>query len=734
MREPIVGSIREGIRQSIVGSSGASSSFTSLLTSSLVPQYGGVTPTFTRATTAAAEDHEGLIRYVKSGEARFEGARRVENLIVASEDNTNGAYSADTGVTVDSATQVSWDGTDNADFGQSITITDDGSGNNGRTFVFSVEIYLVSGTISSDAALQLRVAGSAINVANLGIGDAVTSSPQRFAITVTTDAAGTDVLPQVRWDDAGTLYVSKWQLEEVTGQSNQNPSEYVSTGVGTGLDIAGNVEEWFAHDATHTASNPRTITIDNSSGGNDFSTFSATQGKDFVVEFSVSSYVSGTIGISFDDGSTIDSSITANGTYIASGQVTANSRLYVRSATGTDATVTITSIKEADHGANRDGVKYFTYENGNTVSSGVVTEAQGAAIADATLKGYLAEGARTNLIESSADFSTGQGNWTYSQATTTQNYAVAPDGSKTANRIIDDSGGGTGIVTPLNSFTASTGTSTASIYLKADQLDWAVIRIQNFDAGAIGDTTFDLVNGRVGTVAANHTAGIESVGNGWFRCWVTFTTDGTDNQGNFRVGPADSTADFTVDRDGTSSILGWGAQVEAGSFPSTYIPTEGSAVARNADVLTYSAAGVADSFPMTFSVDYAPKQVPAANSVIAEITDNSTSDRAALFHTTGNDARIAIVAASSTTAQIDSTSTLTLGSLNSITAAVATDDVELYVAGASTGTPDTSAAMPTGLIEVSVGAAFNGSSQPFGNIRNVKIFPKRLTDTEVSRL
>lgn len=49
---------------------------------------------FTRATPATVQDHEGVIRYVKSGEARFQGARRVENLHTYSEDITNAVWSA----------------------------------------------------------------------------------------------------------------------------------------------------------------------------------------------------------------------------------------------------------------------------------------------------------------------------------------------------------------------------------------------------------------------------------------------------------------------------------------------------------------------------------------------------------------------------------------------------------------------------------------------------------------
>ena len=53
------------------------------LRTSIVPAYaaGSATPTFTRATTATVVDHEGVLRYCRPGEARFWGARRVENLL-----------------------------------------------------------------------------------------------------------------------------------------------------------------------------------------------------------------------------------------------------------------------------------------------------------------------------------------------------------------------------------------------------------------------------------------------------------------------------------------------------------------------------------------------------------------------------------------------------------------------------------------------------------------------------
>ena len=60
--------------------------FAVLLQYSLIPERaeGSPTPTFTRATTASVPDFEGKVKTALSGESRFKGARRVENLITAS--------------------------------------------------------------------------------------------------------------------------------------------------------------------------------------------------------------------------------------------------------------------------------------------------------------------------------------------------------------------------------------------------------------------------------------------------------------------------------------------------------------------------------------------------------------------------------------------------------------------------------------------------------------------------
>ena len=195
-------------------------------------------------------------------------------------------------------------------------------------------------------------------------------------------------------------------------------------------------------------------------------------------------------------------------------------------------------------------------------------------------QGLLVESeARTNLMEDALDFS----QWSANNTSPVED-ETGLDNTISAFTLVDNSVTGTNQVHVAQNVTLGSGVDTCfSVYAKADQLDWLFMNVNGIDADV--GCYFDLTNGSVGTSSNNTTNGIEDVGGGWFRCHMVGNTT-TDTSGTFRIYVAEADNDSVVDLDGTSSIIIWGAQAEAGSTPSSLIPTYGATRTRTAETFT----------------------------------------------------------------------------------------------------------------------------------------------------
>ena len=194
----------------------------------------------------------------------------------------------------------------------------------------------------------------------------------------------------------------------------------------------------------------------------------------------------------------------------------------------------------------------------------------------------LLEPQRTNLILQSQDFD--NASWIKTNVTITANTTTGPDGSTNADKIIATTTNDLHICeSSSNSFVSGT-TYTFSFYAKKSENDF----IQFTASSSLLSTraNFNVSNGTLGTVDAGLTASITSANDGWYRCIVTFTASAT---GSFRIILCAITTSTAVRfqtfaGNGTSGLFLYGAQLEAGAYPTTYIPTTGSAtVTRVAD-------------------------------------------------------------------------------------------------------------------------------------------------------
>lgn len=199
--------------------------------------------------------------------------------------------------------------------------------------------------------------------------------------------------------------------------------------------------------------------------------------------------------------------------------------------------------------------------------------------------GMLIEESRTNLLTYSEQFNDAA--WVKTRATVTANSTTAPDGTTTADKLVEDT-------TASNSHALRQSPSLSavaysfSVYAKAGERSW--IRLVNA-SGTNQAAYFNLSSGVVGTVGASATASISSAGNGWYRCSIVFTVASAGaNSIDIRLANADGGDFYTGD--GISGIYLWGAQLEAGAFATSYIPTTTASVTRVADVVKLSGSAL----------------------------------------------------------------------------------------------------------------------------------------------
>lgn len=189
--------------------------------------------------------------------------------------------------------------------------------------------------------------------------------------------------------------------------------------------------------------------------------------------------------------------------------------------------------------------------------------------------GLLVEEERTNLLLWSEAFDAVE--WAKSNVSIAPNVAPDPAGGNDADKLVEDSSLSTHYVRQSVSLTEGVVYQYAVFASADDDRDLELLAVN----GGIG-AVFDLASGSVVTVVGG-SADIEPLPGGIYRCVLQFTAPSTASSViDIRLNNTGA-VNSSYQGDGTSGVYIWGAQLEAGSFPTSYIKTEGTAVTREAD-------------------------------------------------------------------------------------------------------------------------------------------------------
>lgn len=338
-----------------------------------------------------------------------------------------------------------------------------------------------------------------------------------------------------------------------------------------------------------------------------------------------------------------------------------------------------------------------------------------------TYLGYLAEGARTNLVVQSQDFNTtwsAVGTPTFSADTTTL-------GALNLDTIGDDSAAALEGYTQAITFTGD-AVKAISLFVKQGTSISSVIRVR--DTTAAADRLLVAITWSSGTPVVTVTTGTDLTGtpvaygnSGVYRISLATTSVTAANTNQIEVYPA---TDAALAVTGVGTIQAGGVQAENATFASSYIPTTTAAVTRNADSLSYPST-ILNASAGTMFAQFTPLQVISLGEIVRHLPTSGnfilrqnnaeydgfygdkSSAQAGVF-SIGSSAKVALAYSGSESTQV----------VNGSTQAIAAATAPVFNAAAN----------------VFIGESGAGALQLYGVVRRVAYFGSRLSNAELQAI
>jgi len=334
---------------------------------------------------------------------------------------------------------------------------------------------------------------------------------------------------------------------------------------------------------------------------------------------------------------------------------------------------------------------------------------------------HILEPQRTNLLTESQSFS----NWQKSATNIIASDVISPSGQSDAKKIITNNATNQAYA----NFTAtvtSGATYTFSVFAKKGEVRFICLVGLN----PVTFSYFDLELGLKGTSTV--TSRMEDYGNGWYRCSATFTASTTSKFCGIYLTPADNSLTASSIPNGNGNYI-FGASLEQGSFPTSYIPTNGGTVTRSAE--TANGSGDASTFNDSEGVLMAEisafKNTDISNRFISILNGTDINNGFYMFYG-GDINRIRFQYKTSSGDFNFITTNYNTEDNNKIAFKYKSNDISVWINGIEVKKDTTISSTPTGLNNLAFDRA--GNEDFYGNTKQIQYYDSALTDSELEAL
>ncbi len=356
-------------------------------------------------------------------------------------------------------------------------------------------------------------------------------------------------------------------------------------------------------------------------------------------------------------------------------------------------------------------------------------------------RGLLIEESRTNLLSRSEDFASST--WIKSNSSISGTLYTAPTGASTANELVEDSLNAAHTCVQ-NAATATIGTTyTFSVFVKRKPSSNQFLLIGATNLVVASFLSVNLTNGvtstGIGSPGVPINVSSTNYPDDWYR--VQFSVVATS--------AAATTLDIRLSRDGTwtnrsylgdgvQSSLIWGAQVEAGSFATSYIPTVASSVVRSADVCSITGGGFTSFYNQSEGTLFADvfglmPDLSGGNKSFTVIADGTYNNQIGIYRSS-NAAFIRAEGTTGNVAQFSLSNAYAPFTQYKVALGVKTNDTNAAFNG-SLKTTDTSVTLPSTMNRLEfrdpTGAA---GGQPSCHLAAIRYYRKRLPNAKLQAL